>query len=189
MIRLEELKLSDLLPGMMKTPEVLAISAALDQELQEITAAIGEALILTRIDELPENLVDLLAWQFHVDFYEPLGFDLDKKRALVKNSFIWHRYKGTKYVLEEMIRTLFLDEFKIEEWFEYGGEPYFFRIISSDSITDARQYHDLIRAIFTLKNERSWLERITMTRKLEGTIFIGSVGRHVRRSKIGGMAE
>ena len=191
MIKLSELKLIDILPDRLKTNrEIVAIANALEKELQEITETINEVIIMSRIDEMPEEVVDSLAWQLHVDFYEPLalGLDLDKKRALVKNSLDWHRRKGTKSVLEDMIRILFLDDVKIEEWFEYGGKPYFFRIISySDSLTD-EQYNDLIRAIHQLKNERSWLEEIIFIRKIEATIHTGQVARRTRRFILDGIS-
>ena len=44
---------------------------AFDQHLQEVSRNIREAFIVSRIHELPENVIDLLAWQWHVDFYEP----------------------------------------------------------------------------------------------------------------------
>jgi len=186
MINLENLRLEDIAPDSIKTPDVLAFFRALDPELHEITQAIFEALIMTRIDELPENIVDLLAWQLHVDFYEPLGLDLDSKRALVKNSLIWHRYKGTKYALESMIRILFFDNFRVEEWFKYGGEPYFFRVVSHDVLNNLEQYINLIRAIYELKNERSWLESLRFIRETESTIYIGQVGRRTRRYEVDG---
>jgi len=188
MINLENLRLEDIAPDSIKIPDVLAFFNAINPELQQITKAISEALIMTRIDELPEEIVDLLAWQLHVDFYEPLGLDLDRKRALVKNSLIWHRYKGTKYALESMIRTLFFENFYIEEWFEYDGEPYFFRLVSWDSLREKEQYNDLIRAIYELKNERSWLEGITFHREAEGTIYVGMAGKHTRHFEIDGYA-
>jgi len=186
MINLDSLQLTDIAPDSIKTPDVLAFFNALTPEMQEITQDISQALIVPVIDELPEEIVDLLAWQFHVDFYEPLGLDLDKKRALVKNSLIWHRYKGTKYALESMIRILFFSDFAIEEWFEYDGDPYFFRLISWDSLRSADDYNDLIRAIYALKNERSWLEGLRFVREAQGTMHIGSVARHTRRFFIDG---
>ena len=186
MIELHELKLSDILPERLKTDEVIALANALDGELQEITKAIDEVIMMPNIMGQPEDIVDSLAWQLHVDFYEPLGLNLDKKRALVKNSLIWHRHKGTKYVLEDMIRILFLEDFSIEEWFEYGGEPYFFRIISNDSMTDLRQYEDLIRAIYKLKNERSWLESLRFNRKSRAAIYVGTVARRTRKYEVDG---
>ena len=186
--RIDETKLEDIAPDSIKTDEVLAFFRAFDPELQEINAAVCEAFIMVAIDTLPEPVVDLLAWQLHVDFYEPLGLSLDKKRALVKNSLIWHRLKGTRYVLEDMIRILFFDNFKIEEWFEYGGEPYFFRLESNDSLTNMEQHGDLIRAIHELKNERSWLEGIRFNRNTEMSIQIGIVGKRTRRFEVDGHA-
>ena len=188
MTNLENLRLEDIAPDSIKIPDVLAFFNALDPELQKITQDIGEALIMIRIYELPEEIVDLLAWQFHVDFYEPLGLDLDRKRALVKNSLIWHRYKGTKYALESMIRILFFENFQIEEWFEYGGKPYFFRLIAWDSLREEEQYDDFIRAIYELKNERSWLEGLIFEREVESTIYLGVVGTRTTHFEIDGYA-
>lgn len=182
MIRLDELKLSDLLPSSIRDDkEISAIAAALDKELQSITACINEIVLLPRIDELPEDIIDSLAWQFHVDFYEPLGLDINKKRALVKSSLSWHRHKGTKSVLEEIIRILFLEDFEIEEWYEYGGEPYFFRLIVNDTINDEETYKSLIRAVHELKNVRSWLEGLKFLQQAQSTVYIGTTVKHVKR--------
>ena len=173
MTNLSSLRLSDIMPARVKTPETLALDAALSPELQEITAAITEAIIMPRIDEMPEDLVDLLAWQLHVDFYEPLGLNLDKKRALVKNSLIWHRYKGTKYAVEEIVRLLFYPEFRVEEWFEYGGEPYFFRaVVGGQPTSSAKALGELIGAIWATKNERSWLEYIRFEQEIKAEVQI-----------------
>lgn len=182
MIDLDVLRLLDILPARITDKEMEALSYALDPELQEITDAITEAIIMPRIDELNEKLVDLLAWQLHVDFYEPLGLDLDVKRKLVKNSLIWHRYKGTKYALESMIRVLFFDDFSVDEWFEYDGRPYFFRIVSNVSFTGSAaelwaRHRELFLAIWELKNERSWLDYIMFIKDVDPTPAI-IVGLH-----------
>ena len=154
------IKLSEILPERLKTPEILALVNALDPELNKITEAIGEVTIMPNIRGQPENIVDSLAWQLHVDFYEPLGLNLDKKRALVVNSLMWHRHKGTKYVLEDMIRLLFFERFSVEEWFEYGGRPYFFRLNIRDEPLPREVSKNLLDAINALKNERSWLDYV-----------------------------
>lgn len=186
MTKLDKLSLLDILPERITDEEMEALAYAIDPEMQDITASIIESIIIPRIDEIPEELVDLLAWQFHVDFYEPLGLDIEIRRALVKNSLIWHRWKGTKFVLEDMLRMLFLDDFTVEEWFEYGGEPYFFRISTTDIIHDFGLYVDLLRAIHELKNERSWLESIVMRKSTTGTTFVGLVGKHMSKFFIDG---
>ena len=176
MIKLKDIRLSDIASDRIKIPEVLALFAALDPEMQEITRAIDEAAILSRIDELPEPVVDLLSWQFHVDFYESLGLNLEKKRALVKNSLKWHRHKGTKYAVEDIVRTLFYENFRIEEWFEYGGAPFFFRARMGTTPLDEADLEEIYLAIETTKNERSWLDYIVFHDVIEPkTLHIAAV--------------
>jgi hypothetical protein len=50
--------------------------------------------IYSRIDTLPEDALDLLGWQFHVDFWRPTA-PMAVKRQLVKESIATHRTKGT----------------------------------------------------------------------------------------------
>ena len=185
MIKLDELSMLDILPSSLKDDQdIQALSNAMDRQMQEITKEISSVILLPRIDELPEEIVDFLAWQFHVDFYEPLGLDAEKKRSLVKNSISWHRRKGTKSVLEEMLRILFLENFKLEEWFEYGGEPYFFRLIIQDSLESEQTYNEMIRAIHELKNVRSRLEKIGLTRETNCNIYLGQAGKHRKYFRI-----
>ena len=124
---------------------------------------------------MPENTIDLLAWQLHVDFYEPLGLDLKKKKELVKNSIIWHKQKGTKRAVERLVKTVFFDDFKVEEWFIYGGKPYYFRIvIKNGSIKTKEEYNLLIQAINSAKNIRSHLERIISENSIKNELYFGA---------------
>ncbi len=84
-------------------------------------------LLLPRLNELSEALIDELAWQFHVDFYRD-NFPLETKRNLVRTAIERHRYKGTPKAVEEVVSTVY-QYAKVEEWFEYGSEPYFFRLL------------------------------------------------------------
>jgi len=171
MIKLVDLILADILPKRLKTKEILAVASALDKQMKEITKEIDGVIMIPRIEEMSEDIVDSLAWQFHVDFYEPLGLNLDLKRALVKNSLDWHRRKGTKSVVEEIVRTLFFPNFKVEEWFEYGGRPFFFRAIAGSQLVSREDLGEAIKAIYAVKNERSWLDSITFEYEEEKADF------------------
>ncbi len=174
MINIYELSLLDLLPVTIKTEEITAVCRALDKQLMEISKRLIENIILPRIDELPENTVDLLAWQFHVDFYEPLGLDLEKKRELVKNAVVQHKEKGTKRAVEQLVKTVFFDDFKVVEWFTYGGRPYYFRIvIENGSVKTNEEYNLLIQAIDSAKNIRSHLEKIIYENDVKNKLYFG----------------
>lgn len=173
MINLADLKLSDLLPSSISNDVTISnIAKAIDYELQEITKAINESILIPRIDELNEEIIDLLAWQFHVDFYEPLGMNLEKKRLLVKNALIWHKSKGTKSVIEEMISILYSSECTVSEWFEYSGKPYFFMLIINNIQLKKEDYGYILRAVYELKNVRSWLEKIKINKSVKQDVYI-----------------
>ena len=163
------LSLLDILPdSILQDEQVAAAAKALDTELQKVTAATIEALHLPRLDELPETVLDLLAWQWHVDFYEPLGMDVETKRKLIKQSIAWHRMKGTPAAVEAVVSAAF-DTSTVQEWFEYGGQPYYFKVVTEDVTTEKEKLDGMRRAIASVKNARSWLESIEFLLHLQDT--------------------
>lgn len=160
---IHSLSLLDILPdNLLADKQVAAAAQALDGELQAVTAATIETLHLPRLDVLPEKVLDLLAWQWHVDFYEPLGMSVETKRKVIRKSIAWHRMKGTLSAVEEVVSTIFATNAVVEEWFEYDGNPYCFKItVSADStafkLDDLQEVRRLVNKV---KNVRSWLEEI-----------------------------
>jgi len=72
-----------------------ALGAAAAEVLAAQQADIALASIYARIDELPEGLLDILAYDFKVDWYD-YDASLDIKRATIKDCFFIHRTRGTK---------------------------------------------------------------------------------------------
>ena len=121
--------LADIIPSSIADDSnVQAIARAVDPELRSVSHDIRETLILSRLDELSEPVVDLLAWQFHVDLYEPT-LSIDTKRTLVRDSIPWHRKKGTRWAVRRALENLgFVPT--IKEWFEpdMGTKPHTFSV-------------------------------------------------------------
>ena len=126
---LEVISLQDIIPvSIAEDKNIQAIRLAIDSQLQEVSQNIREAFIVSRIHELPENVIDLLAWQWHVDFYEP-ELPIETKRALVLDSIRWHRKKGTKAAIVSALEKLgFVPT--IKEWYEpeLQTEPHTFSV-------------------------------------------------------------
>lgn len=174
MYTLDDYKIRDNLPSSIDRQNIRDLAEVLDVKLQEINAMSEIVLLYPRIDELPENLIDALADQFHVDFYDA-SMSLQQKRTVVKKSIAWHRRKGTPSVVEEMVRTVF-ESAHVEEWFEYNGKPYFFRVtLITAPLTDKAVLDRLVDAIDKTKNVRSWLEYVQFSRPMEQTVYIGGV--------------
>ncbi|QQE75730.1 phage tail protein I [Brevibacillus composti] len=174
MTDLRTFSLLDILPESLKSdPDIAAMAAALSPELQEIAAAVDEIMLWANLDKLPEPLIDLLAWQKNVDFYDA-SFPLEKKRELVRQSDEFKRRKGTPWAVDQVVSAAF-DESQVTEWFEYGGQPYRFRITTTDRVTSDKKLIDLIRAVNAVKNKRSRLETITVRRDNRMELYVGSV--------------
>ena len=67
-----------------------AIARALMTHLEETPLA----EIYTRIDELPEAVLDILAYDFKIDWYD-YNYPVEAKRNLIKTNYYVHRHLGT----------------------------------------------------------------------------------------------
>ncbi|WP_160688306.1 phage tail protein I [Clostridium sp. C2-6-12] len=143
-------------------PMIQALCEALTPHLEEINKLVEEVFIYGRIDELSEELIDELAWQFHVDFYD-YTLPLDKKRALIKLSPKLHKIKGTPQAVSDAVSAIF-GRTVLKEWFEYGGKPYFFGLDIDVTETGASKesIEKLDALINAYKNKRSWIEYINI---------------------------
>ncbi|MBU2701696.1 phage tail P2-like protein [Sporomusaceae bacterium BoRhaA] len=159
-------------PSISGDPQVQAISAAVTPELQQVSQSIRECIILARLDELEESVVDLLAWQYHVDFYDA-ALPIDQKRNLVRTSIDAHRHKGTPYAVELVVKAILKDAI-VQEWFDYGGEPYYFRVVKiGGDMVQPEVYTKLKTAINMVKNTRSWLDGVSLYREMSSNIYYG----------------
>ena len=161
-------ELTDIMPENLLESRAVKYSAdTLASQLSCTVDTIKLIEIIAHIDELPEDIVDSLAWQWRVDFYD-YALPLAKRRTLVKNSIRWHMKKGTKAVVEEVIRAIFNSGI-VEEWFEYGGRPDYFRcnLPNPDTPLTKEQIQQCLRAIGTVKNVRSWLDGLGFERTID----------------------
>lgn len=104
------------------TPLERDISLTLDR-----TAEINVNLHnIHNVEDCPDHFLPWLAWAFSVDYWES-DFTREQKIKAIKDSFEIHRIKGTVGAVRRALDNLGI-RFDIEEWFEYGGAPYTFRV-------------------------------------------------------------
>lgn len=169
---MRKITLYDTLPNSLKNnKEIKAICESVQPTLDQQWEDVDAIAIYKNIDNLSEPIIDSLAYSFHVDCYKQ-EWDLSKKRAIVKNAIKYHRYKGTAWAVEDFISTIFSESW-LKEWFEYGGNPYFFRIYSKNAIKNEEQLQFLYEALYSIKNSRSWLEYLVILSKHINQIYTG----------------
>ncbi|WP_036124698.1 phage tail protein I [Lysinibacillus sphaericus] len=167
--------LTKLLPySLQNDPFTVALTEAFEIQITQLYDEFRAISNLYLLKDAPSLLVDFLAFEKHVDFYE--GLSLEEKKNVVRNALHVHRKKGTKFALLRVFELLNLDG-KIEEWYEYDGDPYYFKasIDVSDRGVDDATIQLLERLIKTYKNNRSWLEvlDINLTSR-QNNIYVGS---------------
>lgn len=175
-LRMTEIKtvsVYDLLPpNLQAEPEVANAAKSIDAESHSLADAITKLTYFNRLDSLTSEETDELAWQWHVDFYGPT-LPLSQRRQLVKNSYRWHRKKGVPVAVEELLSTIF-DDARVEEWWEYEGDPYHFRVKTTNPNATASQAQEFIRAVDAVKNVRSWFDGVLIDLYDEGEIYFGA---------------
>ena len=159
------------LPQSLDKKNVQEVAKVVDDTLLSFDKTIAEVLIYPAIDMLGSELINTLAIQMHCDFYDDT-LPLAVRRNLVKNSIAWHRIKGTPAAVEQMIQTVYQTGV-VEEWFDYGGEPFFFKVNLGDSQITTQKIKNLIKMINASKNVRSWLEVLRFSKSIDIIRYLG----------------
>lgn len=177
----DEYKVAEHLPSSIDAEPIISLAQVADVELGKINTDL--LLIYPAIDSLNEQLIDYLAAQMHVDEYDDTE-NLDVKRQQVKQSFLLHRLKGTKYAVQKAVSTVYQSA-KVEEWPEYSGEPYHFRVTGITApMNETKTINKLVRLINAYKNTRSWLDYVQFNRLYRQTFLFGGNVNLVRKTTI-----
>lgn len=177
---------SDYLPDILKNdPKMKAFSDAVTMQLLDVSRHINDVLIYNRLDTLPESLIDILAYDMHIDWYD-YSFPLEVKRSILKNSVRVHKRTGTKYAVETVLKSIHKGA-RVEEWFEYGGRPYFFRIdidVGNIGLSE-KNIHEMVSELQAYKNARSHCEIIKYNLHAEkANVKIGAFPQYGEKLKI-----
>jgi phage tail P2-like protein len=169
-----------LLPSSISSdPDIQALCAALDARWQEIAPVIPLFGVLATIDQQPDAVLDKLAYQFHVDYYDTT-WDLAKKRSAVINSIRLHRVAGTRGAVEDVIDSIWSGGALLSEWWEHGGEPGTFRVV----LTNGQTQDNLtlfLASIQKMKRATDHLEIVSTTDAESASINFGAA-QHWYRS-------
>lgn len=212
--RIGQTPFADLLAGSIADdPTVKACAEAMDQAFDRITRAIPQVLLFARLEhdsgfvnpvpmlpplerlselsgglqEMERQLLDLLAWQLHVESYD-LGVNLQAKREMIQASLLLHRRHGTPWSVRHALETLLQVPATLPQWFEYGGKPYFFRarLDVTGVAVDINWILAALQIIMDYKNVRSWLECLETfsTNPLPVFAALASISRTLQASRL-----
>ena len=109
--------------------------------------------------------------------------EIEQKRATFRESWHVRRHLGTKYAVELALSTSF-GSGKVQEWFEYGGEPNHYRIFD----VDIRQVNDNIRTFLQIlevvSRKSAVLDSIRAISVRELILYFGAVMSVTKKFKL-----
>lgn len=123
------------------------------------------------IDELDNAELDELAWELDIQWYDA-SVDIEIKREVIRMSDLVYSRLGTKWAVEWMVQTYF-GSGEVREWYEYGGEPHHFKIISGNPSLTNERINQFIQMLKIVKRKSSWLDAILIALTGEMNLYVG----------------
>lgn len=164
MIKLTDARLTDALPKTLaEQPWVQALAEASRKMRRRVMAYADRTRLFCDIDEASEEALDALAVELHTPLYKN-DYPLTVKRQIVKNSMLYYIRSGTRGAVEELLADIYQGA-EVEEWFEYGGKPNYFRVaidISRTTVPVAEMAPaELESWLYSVKRASSALESLS----------------------------
>ncbi|MEK5528519.1 phage tail protein I [Viridibacillus sp. FSL R5-0468] len=147
-------------PSLRKDKFTRALAEAVEIQLKKV---FDKALYYANtrdLSDMPERFLDHLAYAKHVDDYDFTWTKKEKINAILKSAEL-HRIKGTPAAVEKSIEIVF-EGGEVNEWFNYGGDPYYFNVEIENEVIEKGDFERARRLIHAAKNTRSHLENIVV---------------------------
>lgn len=174
MINLYNGNITDIMPeALAKKPEVQALGYAISKATQRLMNYCQNISVCASIDTLPEQVLDLLAVELNTQYYDT-SLNINIKRILIKSTLNWYMHTGTAAAVSELVESVFGNG-EVEEWFDYDGEPYHFRIRTANINSTDEMVQRVAELVSTMKNVRSHLDEVLVEVMQQLHLYSGCV--------------
>lgn len=175
-MRLADLDFIKLLPQFMQNDSaVRGLAAGVNAVVREAVPSILDLSRWDRIDHLPESILDEMAWEMNLLWYDK-GAPLEAKRQVVRDGYKVWATLGTKSAVESVIQAYFGDG-NIEEWWQYGGEPGHFRVLSGNPSINNERLNEFLALLEKVKRASAKLDGVILLSEGTAAMTI-AVGLH-----------
>lgn len=172
-MKLEDITVRNLLPIFMRRDAFdVALADALSAPLKTFARECRKLSTFDALSELSEEELDALADELNVFWYD-VTYTVEQKRALLAQSDLVYMRLGTKAAVKQIVESIF-GPTVIEEFFEYGGKPHYFRLnVQNAANLSAEGEAKLMRLLDLVKRRSQWLDKIITEIALRVTTRVG----------------
>ena len=143
-----------------------ALAKAIEAALKYFLAAVGQGIACVQdVDTMPEWRLDEMAWELNVQWYDNQASASEKRQTIRDAREIYARL-GTHDAVVRAVNGVF-GQGRLEEWWQYGGSPYHFRVYTPDYDALEERYALFTRMVAVAANVRS---------VLDGVYYVGADG-------------
>lgn len=165
---------------------VRGLAAGIDEIIPGLDESIKKLTTWDHIDELSESELDDLAWELNIHWYDTHA-SIAIKREVIKASDQVYKHLGTKWAVENVIKTYFGSGY-ISEWWQYGGDPGHFQVNSSNPSLNNERLNEFLGLLDKVKRASAKLDSIVISLSGELQLYAGVALHEIGREQysIGG---
>ena len=159
MISLRDAKITNALPQILaKEPWAQAMAYAVNKQMARLLTYADGVMVLASIDKMPDTVLDVLTLELRLPYYDPT-YATAVKRELIRGGLQYWATVGTPESLTKILINIFGDA-EIEEWFEYGGNPGYFRILTTNPNVSGETLEQFRKTAQDVKRLSAWMEEV-----------------------------
>lgn len=180
---LKDVDILKLLPEwMQEDASIKALTVGTNEEARRVYALIGILTRWDKINRLGEDYLDFLAKELNIPWYRT-DASIETKQRIILNSDLVHKILGTKKAVEMVVNDYF-EEGEVREWFEYGGEPYHFRVVSENSESVEENSAMFLQLLNTVKRKSAWLDALAVLIECQSLVYAGAAYHDIEKITI-----
>ena len=162
MINLRGSRFTDIMPENLASQlETQAFAYATGRQIEKLCSYADGVRIYAAVEDMPEKILDVLAVELRTPAYNQ-KFHIETKRALVKETLPFYARLGTPTACNQIVEIIF-KKGRIEEWFEYDGDPHHFRVGVEGVRFGLKDFLEFRKILESVQRRSSWLDEIIIT--------------------------
>lgn len=162
MIKLYDARVTDVLPAVVADePQVQAFAYALQRQMRRLLDLRAGIAVWCAGGAWTDEMCDALALELRTPQYDA-GLPLATKRELVRNTLTYYALAGTKGAVERITGDIF-GSAAVQEWFEYGGAPGYFKVTTDNPAVTDENVGEFRRVAEAVKRLSAHLEKVELT--------------------------
>lgn len=171
-MKLNDVDLYKMLPAFMKEDKFDQLLAeGISNLFQKLAVDMDRTVIIGRIDKLKEAELDQLAEDWNIFWYLKSATLEQKKQLIIDSPLVFSRL-GTVWAVEKVMNN-YLPESELKEWFDYGGDPHYFKFVTNNTDILRTDIDAFLFILEKIKRKSQWLEGIILELRAKGTMYPG----------------